>query len=104
MSFAVVQRQREMGLRLALGARRSQVFSLVMARGVTLAIIGAGLGGLGALWASRALEGLLFGVGRFDPTVWVAVASLLALVAIFATALPARRATRVDPLELLRVE
>ena len=104
MALSVTQRTRELGIRMALGAARRDVFRLVLGQGVTLVSLGIGLGLLGAIAASRALSSLLYGVGPLDfPALAVAIASL-ALVALLACWLPARRATLVDPIEALRAE
>lgn len=104
LAYAVVQRTREVGVRLALGSTPSEIFRLVLRQG--LAILGAGLaaGLAGALWLARTLEGLLYGVGAFDPGVLLSVAGLLALVVVAASVVPARRATRVDPVVALAAE
>ena len=104
MALSVTQRTRELGIRMALGAARRDVFRLVLGQGVTLVSLGIGLGLLGAIAVSRALSSLLYGVGPLDfPALAVAIASL-ALVALLACWLPARRATLVDPIEALRAE
>jgi putative ABC transport system permease protein len=104
MALSVTQRTRELGIRLALGAARADVFRLVMGQGVTLVSLGIGLGLLGAIAVSRALSSLLYGVGPLDfSALGIAIASL-AFVALLACWLPARRATRVDPIEALRTE
>ncbi len=104
MALSVTQRTRELGIRMALGAARRDVFRLVLGQGVTLVSLGIGLGLLGAIAVSRALSSLLYGVGPLDfPALAVAITSL-ALVALLACWLPARRATLVDPIEALRAE
>jgi putative ABC transport system permease protein len=104
MALSVTQRTRELGIRMALGAARSDVFRLVLGQGVILVSIGIGLGLIGALAASRALSSLLYGVGAIDvPAFAIAILSL-AFVALLACWLPARRATLVDPIEALRTE
>jgi putative ABC transport system permease protein len=104
MALSVTQRMRELGIRMALGAAKSDVFRLVLGQGVALMSLGIALGLVGALAASRALGSVLYGVGALDvPAFAIAIASL-ALVALLACILPARRATRVDPIVALRAE
>jgi len=104
MAYAVSRRTREIGLRMALGARAQDVMGLVLSQtmGVTLVGIGAGLGG--ALALRRIVASMLFGVGPGDPATLLVVAVLLALVALAAGYVPARRAARVDPSVALRAE
>jgi putative ABC transport system permease protein len=104
VSFAVSQRTHEIGIRMALGARRQDVFKLVVGRGVVLALLGVGLGVAGALGLTRFLAGLLYGVKPSDPLTFVAVALVLLGVAVLASYLPARRAAKVDPMVALRCE
>jgi putative ABC transport system permease protein len=102
MAYLVSQRTREIGVRLALGATRGEVFRLILTRGLTLAVIGAA-GGVGAaLWLTRVMETLLFSVSRTDPLTFVAVPLALIVVASLACYLPARRAMTVDPVVALR--
>jgi putative ABC transport system permease protein len=102
MAYLVAQRTREIGVRLALGATRGEVFRLILGRGMALATIGAA-GGVGAaLWLTRVMETLLFSVSRTDPITFVAVPATLIVVAGLACYLPARRAMRVDPVVALR--
>ena len=104
MAYLVSQRTREIGVRLALGATRGEVFRLILGRGLTLAVVGA-MGGVGAaLWLTRVMDTLLFSVSRTDPLTFVAVPAALIIVAGFACYLPARRAMRVDPVVALRGE
>jgi putative ABC transport system permease protein len=104
MSYAVSQRMHEIGIRIALGARPGDVLKMVVRQGVELTVAGLGVG-LAAAWAlTRVLSGLLFGVTPTDPPTFVGVSLMLAVVAFLATYLPARRATRVDPLNALRDE
>ncbi|MEE8586144.1 MAG: FtsX-like permease family protein [Acidobacteriota bacterium] len=104
ISFLVGQRPREYGLRMALGARRSDILRMVMGQGLGLVLGGLALGLAGALAAARLLESLLFGVTPADPLTFAAVAALLAAVALAACFIPARRATCVDPQSALRCE
>jgi ABC-type antimicrobial peptide transport system permease subunit len=104
VSYAVGQRTREFGLRIALGADRGRIVRLVLGDGVRLASAGVGAGLLGALWITQMLEGLLFGTRPQDPVTFLGVAALLAMVALVACYVPARRASRVHPAETLRAE
>jgi predicted permease len=102
VAYAVARRTREIGVRMALGARATDVLRMVLREGGVLAGAGVALGIIGALAASRVLAGFLFGVTPNDPAVFVAVPLLLGLVALGACAIPARRASRVDPVVALR--
>jgi putative ABC transport system permease protein len=104
MSYAVAQRSREIGVRIALGARRADVMRLVVSEGAWLGLAGIALGLLAALAAVRLVSSLLFGVSPFDPGIFVGVAALLVAVVLAACCVPALRATRVDPLVALRSE
>jgi ABC-type antimicrobial peptide transport system permease subunit len=104
LSFEVTQRTREIGIRMALGARPPDVLRIVVRQGVGLSAVGAIIGILVALGATRYLASLLYGVRPFDPPTFLAVALLLSLVALAACYIPARRASRVDPLVALRYE
>jgi predicted permease len=104
MSYMVAQRTREIGIRMALGAAPRAVLRMVVGGAVVLALLGVGLGLVGALAGSRLLAALLFGVSPTDPTTLASVAAILTGVAIAASYLPARRAVRVDPMVALRGE
>jgi predicted permease len=103
LSYMVTERQREIGIRMALGAGSGQVVRLVLGQGLGMAIIGIGLGVAGALGLSRLTTSLLFGVSPADPVTFGAVAAVIGLVAIMACVVPTRRATRVDPLAAIRM-
>jgi putative ABC transport system permease protein len=104
MSYAVMQRSREIGIRMALGAESSEVLRMVMTHALTLCGGGVLIGLLGALALSRVVAGLLFNLEPNDPLTLGGVAVLLVSVALLASFLPARRATRVDPLIALRAD
>ena len=104
LAFTVSQRTREFGVRMALGAKQSQVLGMVLMEGVVLAGAAVVVGCLAAAFLSRFLSDLLFGVTTTDATTFVGVAVTLAVVAMVAAYVPARRATRVDPMEALRAE
>jgi ABC-type antimicrobial peptide transport system permease subunit len=104
LSYAVSRRRREMGIRMALGAPARVVSALVVRDGARLAAAGVLLGLAGAYVATRALRSLLFNVAATDPMVFAAAAAALALIALAASWIPARAATRVDPLDALRAD
>ncbi len=104
MAFSVGQRSRELGIRIALGASRRRVMRLVLKRGLTLTGMGIAIGSVMALGASGVLSTVLFGVAPTDPAIFVAVAAGLGGVALLASIVPARTATKADPVEVLRGE
>jgi putative ABC transport system permease protein len=104
LSYMVTERQREIGIRMALGAGQGQVVGLVLAQGLGIAALGILLGVLGAGALSRLTSSLLYGVSPSDPLTYVTVAFVIAFVAVAACVVPSRRATRVDPLEAIRAD
>ena len=104
LAFAVSQRTREIGIHMALGARTRDVLLMVIRQGMSLVIVGVVLGVAGAYAITRTMRSLLFEVGTTDPLTFVLVSALLAIVGFVACYLPARRATKVDPLIALRYE
>jgi len=104
MAFTVAQREHELGLRMALGASRSRVINLVLKEAFILAMIGLGIGAVGAYFVGRAMQGMLYGVGRLDFGAVAAVALLLLGASLIASWLPARRAAAVEPMRALRTE
>ncbi len=104
LAYSVAQRTSEIGLRMALGAQPRQVLGLVLKQGMLLALVGATVGILVALPVARQATGLLYGVSATDPLTYMGITLLLMIVALLACYLPARRATRIDPLVALRVE
>ena len=104
ISYAVAQRTREVGVRIALGADAAHVFGLILRKGLTLSMIGILVGVAGALGVSRFLSSFVYGITTTDVSTFFGVSLLLLLVALTACYLPARRATRVDPVMALRAE
>jgi predicted permease len=104
LGYTVTQRQREIGLRMALGARRHDVLRLVVGQGMRLALVGIACGWLGAFGLTRLLRTLLFEIKPNDPLTFAAVPLLLLAVTILACWLPARRAAQVEPMQALRTE
>ena len=104
LAYAVEQRTREFGVRTALGARSRDVLAIVLRQGLLLTGIGIGIGLMGAIALTRYVEGMLYDVRPLDPPTYVAVAVLFTAVTSVASYLPARRATRIDPMTALRCE
>jgi ABC-type antimicrobial peptide transport system permease subunit len=104
VNFSVARRTREIGIQMAVGARSSQVRNMVVFQGMRLALIGVAIGIVASFGLTRLLASLLFGVQPRDPLTFVVVPVVLAVVALLACYLPARRATRINPMEALRWE
>ena len=104
ISYAVTQRTREIGIRIALGAEPRQVLAEVLRQGMTLATVGVLIGLIGAFAATRLLQSLLAGISPHDPWAFAAVSILLVVAALVANLIPARRASKVDPMVALRFE
>jgi len=104
IAYSVSQRTREIGIRIALGAQQNNVMRLILGEGMLVILIGLAIGLAGSLALTRFISSLLFGVTATDPLTFAGVAVLLAVVALAACYIPARRATRVDPMVALRYE
>jgi predicted permease len=104
MAYSVAQRNREIGIRMALGAERTDILKLIVGQGLTLVIVGAGVGLLLSFALTRVLKNLLFGISATDPLTFGVIVALMMVVGLLACYLPARRATKVDPLVALRYE
>ena len=104
IAHSVVERTREIGIRVALDATRGDVAGMVMSQGMAMTAVGIVLGFIGAVFATRFLEGWLYGIRPGDPLTLVGAATILGLVALAACYLPTRRAMRVDPIVALRYE
>jgi putative ABC transport system permease protein len=104
VAYSVVQRTREVGIRMALGAQKRDVLKMILAQGLGLVAWGTALGLLVCYWLSRLVSSHLYGVSAYDPATLSSVVVVLVVVALLAAYIPARRATKVDPLVALRYE
>jgi putative ABC transport system permease protein len=104
IAYSVTQRTQEIGIRMALGAQRSDVLKIILGRGAVLTLVGLGIGLVASFAAARALSRFLFAIGSGDPLAFLLSIAVLSLVALAATLIPALRATRIDPLVALRYE
>ncbi len=104
INYGVTQRTQEIGIRMALGARRTQVLTLIVGKGLRITLSGLALGALAASWIAPWFPNQLFGVSAFDPMTFAGMAVLLTAVALFASYVPARRAMKLDPVEACRYE
>ena len=104
VSYSVTQRRQELGVRIALGAQPTDIFRLVVRQGAVLAALGVGIGVVGSWLVAPVIRSWLYGIDPADPATFALVAVMLAGVALIATAIPARRATKVDPVLAMRSE
>jgi putative ABC transport system permease protein len=104
MSHGVAQRTNEIGIRMAMGAKSAEVAGMVLRQGMGLALLGVLVGLVASLGAARSLAGFLFNVSTTDPSTYTTVAIVMMVVALLASYLPARRASKVDPIDALRYE
>jgi putative ABC transport system permease protein len=104
IAYLVVQQTREIGIRVALGAQRSNVVTMVIGRGVRLTAVGLAVGLIAAFWLTRLIGKMLFGIGPTDPLTFIGISLLLLGATVVASYIPARRATKVDPMVALRGE
>jgi putative ABC transport system permease protein len=104
IAFTTAMRTQEMAIRLALGSQRSGLLTLVLASGAKMALIGCGIGTVGALFATRLMSSLLFEVGPVDPEVLVLAGISILMLALAASYIPARRAAAIEPMQALRTE
>jgi ABC-type antimicrobial peptide transport system permease subunit len=104
MAYSVAQRRRELGVRVALGASRREILHLVLGEGMKFTCIGLAIGLFATFALTRYLGSMLFGIRRFDPVTLVAMSLVIITVSLLAAYIPARRATRVDPMAALRCE
>ena len=104
LAYTTVKRVREIGIRLALGARPAQIRTLILSHGMHLLVIGSAIGLLSGIAVSRALQSLLFEAKGIDPRIYLAVSGIMFAAALLASWIPARRASRVDPITALRTE
>ena len=102
LAYSVVQRQHELGIRLALGAKSGDILRLVVRQGLTLAAVGIVIGWIAALLLTRVMSSLLYKVGEHDAATFLLAPLLFLLVAVITSYVPARRATKVDPIEAMR--
>jgi ABC-type antimicrobial peptide transport system permease subunit len=104
LAYTTLKRVREIGIRLALGARPDQIRTLILSHGLQLLLIGSVIGVVAAFALSRVLQSVLFDVNGLDPRIYLGVGALLFAATFFASWIPARRASRVDPIVALRTE